>query len=62
MAQWRADGIKRRDLMYYHTCPHCGANLAPNERCDCRNALYGKNKESGIEDRENRKKDCKKTS
>ena len=19
----------------YHTCPHCGANLDPGERCDC---------------------------
>lgn len=21
---------------YYGTCPHCGANLDPGERCDCR--------------------------
>lgn len=20
--------------MYYHTCPNCGANLDPGERCD----------------------------
>ena len=20
---------------YYHTCPNCGANLDPGERCDC---------------------------
>ena len=20
---------------YYHTCPLCGANLDPGERCDC---------------------------
>lgn len=20
---------------YYHTCPLCGANLDPNETCDC---------------------------
>lgn len=20
----------------YYTCPHCGANLDPGERCDCR--------------------------
>jgi hypothetical protein len=20
---------------YYHTCPLCGANLDPNENCDC---------------------------
>lgn len=22
--------------MYYHTCPYCGANLDPEEKCDCR--------------------------
>lgn len=21
---------------YFHTCPCCGANLDPGERCDCR--------------------------
>lgn len=21
--------------MYYKTCPNCGANLDPNEACDC---------------------------
>ena len=21
---------------YYWTCPYCGANLDPNESCDCR--------------------------
>ncbi len=21
--------------MYYHTCPYCGANLDPEEKCDC---------------------------
>lgn len=21
---------------YYVTCPHCGANLDPNEKCDCK--------------------------
>lgn len=20
---------------YYHTCPYCGANLDPGERCEC---------------------------
>lgn len=24
-------------MSYYHTCPHCGANLDPGEQCsDCR--------------------------
>jgi hypothetical protein len=22
---------------YYHTCPDCGANLDPGEKCDCQN-------------------------
>ena len=22
-------------MAYYRTCPHCGANLDPGERCDC---------------------------
>lgn len=22
-------------MPYYHTCPLCGANLDPGERCDC---------------------------
>lgn len=21
--------------MMYRVCPHCGANLDPNEKCDC---------------------------
>ena len=21
--------------MHYYTCPHCGSNLDPGERCDC---------------------------
>ena len=23
------------NMPYYYTCPHCGANLDPGERCDC---------------------------
>lgn len=23
-------------MNYYHTCPDCGANLDPGEKCDCR--------------------------
>ena len=22
-------------MPYYRTCPYCGANLDPGERCDC---------------------------
>ena len=28
--------------MYYHTCPDCGANLDPDERCDCLSRIRGK--------------------
>jgi hypothetical protein len=26
--------------MYYRTCPNCGANLDPEERCDCLDHIY----------------------
>ena len=22
-------------MAYYNTCPYCGANLDPNEKCEC---------------------------
>ena len=28
--------------MYYNTCPHCGAHLDPDERCDCLARVRGK--------------------
>lgn len=28
--------------MYYHTCPYCGANLDPEEKCDCQLSLEEK--------------------
>ena len=28
-------------MAYYHTCPDCGANLDPGEKCDCQtNKIY----------------------
>ena len=33
---------KGGQLMYYHTCPDCGANLDPDERCDCLSRIRGK--------------------
>ena len=27
-------------MSYYKTCPICGANLDPGERCDCREAQH----------------------
>lgn len=26
-------------MPYYHTCPDCGSNLDPGERCDCREQI-----------------------
>ena len=26
---------------YFHTCPKCGANLDPGERCDCEDESHG---------------------
>ena len=28
--------------MYFKTCPDCGANLDPGERCDCKTAIHTK--------------------
>jgi len=28
-------GLWHEPRNYYHTCPVCGANLDPGERCDC---------------------------
>lgn len=25
---------------YYHTCPHCNANLDPGECCDCSESQF----------------------
>lgn len=33
---------KGGQLMYYHTFPYCGANLDPDERCDCLSRIRGK--------------------
>ncbi len=31
----KGDILTEAKRTYYHTCPHCGANLDPGERCDC---------------------------
>lgn len=33
---------KGGQLMYYYTCPYCGANLDPDECCDCLSRIRGK--------------------
>ena len=35
--------------MYYNTCPYCGANLDPNERCDCQLEGSGEVKETRVD-------------
>ena len=37
-------------MKYYHTCPVCGANLDPGERCDCEDENEKEVKEDGKED------------
>ena len=41
-------------MSYYRTCPSCGANLDPGERCDCQNkkeaAQGAANTQDGKED------------
>ena len=34
-------------LMYYNTCPHCGAHLDPDEHCDCLARVRGKKIRTG---------------
>lgn len=33
--------------MYYNTCPHCGAHLDPDKRCDCLARVRGKKIRTG---------------
>lgn len=30
----------KQTMSYYHTCPNCGANLDPCEKCDCGEKNY----------------------
>lgn len=32
-------------MAYFNTCPHCGCNLDPQERCDCQEMEEAKAKE-----------------
>ena len=36
-------------MSYYRTCPDCGANLDPDERCDCWKENEETNNETEIE-------------
>lgn len=40
-------------MAYYHTCPHCGANLDPGENCDCNSNEYIKPSETKKEESNN---------
>lgn len=35
-----------KKMRYYHTCPCCGANLDPGERCDCEDLAENQQKEA----------------
>ncbi len=35
---------------YYWTCPYCGSNLDPGERCDCRDEKKTPDKTSNVVD------------
>ena len=38
---------------YYHTCPYCGANLDPNEKCDCQDTeVTEKSQESEVKNKD----------
>ena len=38
--RWLAERLNKKGITkmkkYYWTCPLCGANLDPNEKCDCK--------------------------
>lgn len=44
-------------MAYYYTCPDCGANLDPGEKCDCQNNDNKNFKEVSVNDR-NQNHDC----
>lgn len=35
-----------KKIRYYHTCPCCGANLDPGERCDCEESSENRKEEA----------------
>lgn len=37
-------------MPYYWTCPYCGANLDPGEKCDCKDNEKDNEKEDDIHD------------
>lgn len=37
---------------YYVTCPYCGSNLDPGERCDCEESEVKENDTSGKSERD----------
>ena len=36
----RVEAGNKQTMPYYHTCPNCGANLDPCEKCDCGEKNY----------------------
>lgn len=35
-------------MAYYNTCPHCGSNLDPGERCECESRKEREQEENRI--------------
>lgn len=48
-AKTRAARMDQRST-YYHTCPACGANLDPDERCDCTDDLLPAFEQRAVDD------------
>ena len=42
--------------MYFNTCPRCGSNLDPGERCDCSSKIEPQQKPESTEDVDNETK------
>lgn len=38
-------------MSYYVTCPNCGANLDPGEKCDCTKQLNTEEEKKNIENK-----------
>ena len=49
-------------MAYYRTCPHCGSNLDPGERCECQEkkeaAQGAANTQSGKVEQESDQLNC----
>lgn len=42
-------------MKFFRTCPHCGSNLDPGEKCDCQKHREHKERKEQKYDEKNRK-------